>query len=366
MLLHFYSRDGSKYYIQSLEGCETVVYNAVTHQKMKVIKHTFGANNAFRFQDGAAGVFDYSFAANHKQPNHFQGKPVEACLTADGHYLLVTYYRRSFDKNAQYPSALAVINTQTDEVVRVIPTGPLPKMIAASADGKYVAVTHWGDNTIGIMDVSQKDPETFKFIHLLEADKRIDLSGMQGNINRDTECGNCLRGTAFTPDSKYLLVGKMSSNNGIAVFETDKWERKGNINGLKSNLRHLVIHQVDIYTGANKSGYVEKFSWQDIFGQLQSGKTNLVPTNIASVYVGLGARTIGISSDGKYIFAAVNNDCKIAVVATDAMKVINYINADPYPVGLAVAPKDDYIIVTSQGKSSGGGNSVMIYQINKQ
>src|SRR5690606_16447169 len=105
-----FTRDGSKYYIQSLEGCEAVVYNAITHQKIKVIKHTFGANNAFLFQDGAAGVFDYSFSANHKQPNHFQGKPVEACLTADGHYLLVTYYRRSFDKNAQYPSALAVIN----------------------------------------------------------------------------------------------------------------------------------------------------------------------------------------------------------------------------------------------------------------
>lgn len=361
-----FTKDGSKYYVQSLEGCETVVYNAKSHLKLKVIKHKFGPNNAFLFKDGASTVFDYKFADSRKDPNTFLGKPVESCLTADGKYLLVTYYRRSYDSNAQYPSALAIINTATDEIVRVMPTGPLPKMLAASSDGKYIAVTHWGDNTIGIMDVSQKDPNTFKFIKLLEADHRIDLSAMgNGHINRDTECGNCLRGTAFSNDSKYLLIGKMSSNNGIAVFNTSNFENVGNINGLKSNLRHLIIKNNVIYTSANKSGYVEKFNWTNIEQQINKGAKDLKPEGVESVFVGAGARTIGMTHDGKYIFAAVNNECKISIVDIATMKMVNSIPADPYPVGLAVAPDDKSLIVTSQGNAAGGGNSVMIYTIKK-
>lgn len=44
-----------------------------------------------------------------------------------GRYLWVPYYRRSFDINAQDPSAVAVIDTRTDSIVRMFETGPLPK-----------------------------------------------------------------------------------------------------------------------------------------------------------------------------------------------------------------------------------------------
>ena len=40
---------------------------------------------------------------------------------------------------------LAIIDTDKDEIVRVMPSGALPKMIATSPDNKFVAVTHWGE-----------------------------------------------------------------------------------------------------------------------------------------------------------------------------------------------------------------------------
>ena len=45
------------------------------------------------------------------------------------------------------------------------------------------------------------------------------------------------------------------------------------------------------------------------------------------------------------------------------MKVVAEISADSYPVGMDISADDKELIVTSQGKSTGGGNSVMIFKI---
>ena len=43
--------------------------------------------------------------------------------------------------------------------------------------------------------------------------------------------------------------------------------------------------------------------------------------------------------------------------------VLTSIKADSYPVGMDISPDDKELIVTSQGKTGGGGNSVMIFSI---
>ena len=86
-------------------------------------------------------------------------------------------------------------------------------------------------------------------------------------------------------------------------------------------------------------------------------------SDFESIYVGTGARTIVTTSDGKYLFAAVNNGSKVAVGRTSDMVVLTSIKADSYPVGMDISPDDKELIVTSQGKTGGGGNSVMIFSI---
>lgn len=204
-----YSTDGKKLYVQLLEGAETIVYSVETKKQLKVIKHTFKTSNQYLFKNNEPAVFNYAYSKNDSNYNHFSGKPVESCFSHGGKYLWVTYYRRNFDINAIYPSAVAIIDTKTDEIIRVMPTGPLPKIIACSPDNKYIAVTHWGDNTVGIVDISSRNPLDFHYIKHCIVDYQLPLNFGNQHIDRDAMCGYCLRGTVFTPDGNFLLIGKM-------------------------------------------------------------------------------------------------------------------------------------------------------------
>lgn len=362
-----FTLDGKKFYVHSLEGYTTTVYDAITMEKIKDITHQFSGRNNHLFKENEHTVFDYEYREERDQYNHFSGKPVESCLSHNGKYLWVTYYRRSYDKNAESPSAVAIIDTEKDEIVRVMPTGPLPKMIACSPDNKYVAVTHWGDNTVGIIDVKKEDPMEFEYIKHCIVDQRAVLEfDKDKTINRDNQCGNCLRGTVFSPDSRFLIVGKMGGSGGLMIFDTEDFSSLGTVKGMKSNVRHLVIKNDHLYLSTNSSGYVQKCNWKDLVKfRIENEGRSVNYSQWENAYVGTGARTISISEDGKYVFSAVNNECKVKAIRTSDMKVVATIDADSYPVGMALSPDEKHLIVTSQGKRDRGGNSVMIFNVTR-
>jgi DNA-binding beta-propeller fold protein YncE len=362
-----YLPEKGKFYVQSLEGNETVVYDLKSLQKLKVIPHNFNASNQHLFKDGEYTLFDYSFQFRSGSYNTFKGKPVESCFSHNGRFLWVTYYRRSYDPNAINPSAVAIIDTNTDEIVRVMPAGVLPKMIAASPDNKYIAVTHWGDNTIGLIDIQGEDPFEFRYVRHLIVERRLELSfGVNEKIDRDANCGYCLRGTVFTPDSKYLLVGRMGGG-GIALFDVDKnFEYMGVTFTQYNNIRHLVISGDDLLVSTNNNGYIQKIPWRKFVEHRleQAGKVSTLSEGWQNCYVGLGVRTISVSKGGKYIFACVNEASKIVAVETSTMKIVSEIPADSFPVGMEITDTNDYLLVTAQGKSNtGGGHSVTIYKV---
>ncbi|MBX2962801.1 MAG: hypothetical protein KF687_09830 [Cyclobacteriaceae bacterium] len=357
-----------KFYVQSLEGYETVVYSIETFEKLGVIRHVFNAQNQDLFKDGEYTVFDYKYRYRKSDFNIFSGKPVESCFSHNGKYLWVTYYRRSYDANAESPSAVAIIDTDTDEIVRVMPTGILPKMIAASPDSRYVAVTHWGDNTLGIIDTSSDDPFEFKYVKHAIVDKRLEVKFEPGvKVDRDNNCGYCLRGTVFTPDSKYLLVGRMGGDGGIAVFDMeDDYKYLGVNYSPYYNIRHLIISGDNLIISSNSLGYVQSTDWNQFIQSKveQDGNRKVEKDEWRSCYVGPGARTIVASADGRYVFACVNDDSKIVVLDTSTMRKVAEIAADSFPVGMEITDDDQYLMVTAQGKSGkGGGHSVMIYKV---
>lgn len=358
-----YTPDGSKFYINSLEGYTTVVFDSKTLKKLKEIKHDFNAQNNHLFKNNENTVFDYQYKQNKKEYNHFLGKPVESCLSHDGKYLWVTYYRRDWDPKAESPSAVAIIDTKTDEIVRVMPSGPLPKMIASSSDNKYVAITHWGDNTVGLIDISSSNPMDFKYINHIVVDNRLAMNFSAG-VNRDSDCGNCLRGTIFTPDNEKILVAKMGGN-GIAVIDVASKEMLGTITGSYLNLRHIVINNEDLYLSSNKFGKVQKANLSDVL-QTKFDEEKLAPyKDWETASIGLGVRTIDVTKDGKYIFACVNNESKIVVIDASSMQKIDEISVASFPVGMALSPDNNQLVVTSQGKSGspGSGNTVTVYDV---
>jgi DNA-binding beta-propeller fold protein YncE len=86
-------------------------------------------------------------------------------------------------------------------------------------------------------------------------------------------------------------------------------------------------------------------------------------TGWEEVEVGPGARTIEITKDGRWVFAAVNTAAELVVVDTTRMTVAARIRVDPYSVGLDIAPDGSRVWTTSQGRTGHGGNSVCVYDV---
>ena len=355
--------DGSKYYVNSLEGCATVVYDMKTHKRIKVIHYKFEDEKDAALWSKPSEFYPFTHYTEHL--NTFMGKPVESTFSHGGRYLWIPFYRRTYDINAQDPSAIAVIDTRTDEIVKLMETGPLPKMVACSHDGRHVAITHWGNNTVGIVNVASLNPDEWYHEKLLVVDYVLPLNfSLTQQIDRDNKSGYCLRGTVFTPDDKYLLVGCMGGNGGIAVIDMSTQKYMGRVLGMMANVRHLVIRDGYLYLSINKAGYVQRIKLDKFMQAAKNinGKTTTL-SGWENCQVGAGARTIEISPSGHFVFAACNLASKLYVVDTRTMKVVTNIDVDSYPVGLDISNDGRFVIVTSQGRGNSGGNAVNIYEV---
>jgi len=355
---------GKKYYVNSLEGAKTVVYDFETNAKIKVIKHSFTDEDAALWAP-ESGFFPFEYHYDH--PNTFTGKPVESTFSHGGRYLWVPYYRRSYDLNAQDPSAMAVIDTETDEIIRMFETGPLPKMVATSPDGTRLAVTHWGNNTIGLLDISSDEPADWHYITSLIVDYQLKLNlSRTVSVDRDVNSGYCLRGTVFTPDGHYLLVGCMGGGGGIAVIDLTTNRYLGRAMGVLPNLRHLIIKNGYLFGSINRTGHIERIVLQDFLDQvsvLDGDKHKSVTIrNWEKCKIPAGARTIEASPDGKYIFAACNFSSCLAIVDAEALKLLGTIPADSFPVGLDISRDGRYLFTTSQARDI-AGNCVDIFNV---
>ena len=339
-----------------------MVYETGTNTKLKVIRHEFTEADSLLWSE-PSGLYEFTHYTKHL--NTFWGKPVESAFSHNGRYLWVPYYRRSYDINAQDPSAAAVIDTETDSIVRLMETGPLPKMIAVSDDGCYVAITHWGNNTVGIIDIFSDSPEDWFYVDCVTVQRKLTLNySLTTTVNRDIGSGLCLRGTVFTPDGRYLLVGCMGGKGGIAVIDLDDFTYRGHVYGMKTNLRHLVIRNEYLYLSINKEGYIQRVPLKVFYDAIDSMEDGVVTLkDWENCKVAAGARTIDITPDGRYVVAACNFSSRLVVVDTETFQEVARIKADSYPVGLDISDDGHYIYTTSQGRDGKGGNCVDIYRI---
>ena len=357
-----FSPDGRKLYINALEGGQTLVYAFPSLKRLAAITHVFDAGDAALFQRETT-VFDYPFFNGREgNRNVFAGKPVEMAFSHGGRYLWVPYYRRSYDPNASSPSAMAIIDTRSDRIVRVMPTGPLPKYIAVSPDSTVAVVTHWGDNTLGAIDIRGDDPAQFRYVGHWTVEYRMPVEGLEGN--RDSNCGFCLRGTVFTPDGKTVLVARMGGG-GLAGFEASTGRYLGTLLDFVPNPRHILISPDGrtLYASGNQSGAIGRYDLTAMLRALAgAGGKRIVGPGGETLAVGRGARTIALSPDGRTLYAAINNESRLVKVDLAGWRVVDRATVDPFTVGLAVSPDGRTIVTTSQGRSGqGGGNSVGLY-----
>lgn len=359
-----FSPDGKKFYVNSLEGCMTLVYDAKTNKKLKVIRHKFDEKDA-KLWSKPSGLFPFTHYS--KNLNTFWGRPVESAFSHKGRYLWVPYYRRSYDLNAQDPSAVAIIDTRSDSIIRLMETGPLPKMVACSHDGRHMAISHWGNNTVGIIDISSASPNDWHYVSCVTIDYKLNLNySLTAKVDRDSGSGYMLRGTVYTPDDRYLLVGCMGGAGGIGVIDMKDYHYVGRITGI-NNARHLVMTDKFLFASRNSAGIVQKIPLDSVLNcihkmEQQGAKTGMM-TGWIACQVGTGTRTIELSPSGNFAFAACNSASKLCVIDTRTMKMIASIDIDSYPVGLDISRDGSKVIVTSQGRQGCGGNAVNIVEV---
>ncbi len=358
-----FSRDGKKIYVNSLEGCATVVYDAATLKKLKVIKHKFDSGKGQQWLT-PSGFYEFTHYPDGASRS-FLGKPVEAALTPDGKYMFVPYYRRTFDLNAQDPSALAVIDTRTDEIVLMTETGPLPKMVAVSHDGHTLAITHWGNNTVGFIDISDPDPKKWRHLPPVTIGNKLNLNySLTTPVNRDSGSGFLLRGTVFLPGDSLMLVSGMAGPMAVIDIKQGKW--LGMLPQLHG-VRHITLNGDMLYFSRNSAGEVMTLPVTNVVDAITGQRDTSRQFNVNGIRtckVGGGARTLKVSPSGRFIFVACNTASHLYIVDSRSMRVIGKIAVDSYPVGLDISPDGTMIATTSQGrKNAGGGNSVNFFKI---
>ena len=359
-----FSPDGSRLYVNALEAGQTLVFDAQSLRRVATVVHRFGPAEAALFQ-GQSTVAGYSLSREMPQqrPNEFVGKPVEMAFSHGGRFLWVPYYRRSTDPRAAEPSAVAVIDTRTQRILRVLPTGPLPKFVAVSPDSRRVAVVHWGDNSVLVLDTSGDIPSAWRTVGHWTVEKRLNLAQVGGN--RDKNCGFCLRGAVFTADGRRLLVARMGGG-GIAGFDTASGRYLGTVSRVPATPRHLALSRDGrtLWVTSNVSGVLSRYRTADILAALDSAEGRTVPgPGGEALAVGAGARTVAISRDERWAFVAANGTRQIVAVDLHAWRVVARAPASPFPVGLAVSPDGCSVVSTSQGRAGqGGGNRVDVFR----
>jgi DNA-binding beta-propeller fold protein YncE len=370
------SPDGARAYIESLEAHRTLTYDALTLQKLQSVHHAFTPAERKLFQKSETlpnRIRVPKRALPEGGFNAFLGKPVESAFSHGGRYLWIPYYRRSFDKKAVYASAIGIIDTHTHSLVRVMQTGPIAKYALASPDNKILAVSNWGDNTVSLIAIGGEDPKKFRHLARPFVEKPLDLKKV--SENRDKDCGFCLRGLEFSPDSKTVFVTRMGGG-GIAAFDLTQPKKPkylGTLKGVEPNPRDLLLSPDGkwMYSSCNSSGFVSRMPYEKLVQELRAANGQTVERKrkelgVERSFVGLGARSIRLSPDGAYLYVSVNQASELVAVRTSDMRVIARAPSDSYPVGLGISPDGSRLWVTAQARGGVGGNSVTVYSVQKR
>jgi YVTN family beta-propeller protein len=221
--------------------------------------------------------------------------PEQFDITRDG--------KRLFISNEDSAQA-SVLDTTTGAITATIPIGHEPEGVRVAPNGKWVLVTSETDSTVSIIDTTS-----------LKVLKTVSV-------------GLRPRDLAFTPDSKAAYVSGEgdASLSRIAIPAGEPAER---ILQLRKDARPMGVvfdaARKRIYLSTGRGGTVAVIA-------AQGGKL------IQEVQVGARPWGIALSHDGKHLYTANGSSNDVTIVDTTSLSVVKKVPVGKGPWGVVLSP----------------------------
>jgi YVTN family beta-propeller protein len=241
---------------------------------------------------------------------------------------------------------VAVVDTASSKVLRVIKAGSDPEQFAISPDGKRLFVANEDAATLSVIDIDRgaaiatisvgREPEGVgitpdgKWVLVTnESDSSVSmLEASTLKLTRSVRVGQRPRDVAFTPDSQIAYVsGEFDASlYRIRVPQGEPVER---VLQLRKEARPMaVLLDVDrnrLYLSTGRGGTVAAID----------AKTMKL---VAEIKVGTRPWGIALSHDGRWLYSANGPSNDVSVVDTTTMQAVRRIPAGLSPWGVVVGP----------------------------
>ena len=328
---------GSKLYAMNLEGMSVYEFDQPTR---KIIRE-------FKFKPTKGIGWDY---VKDKPIPSYEEKPVEACLTHNDKILWISLHNAGgivpvwIDSIGAYSKPvnnraikhISIIYPGNNKKVSfnapLIRTGKTPKVIAKTADSKYLLVSNWHSYDVSVLKLNKAKYPFGKVI------STIRVAAIPRGIAVDDKTGK----------SYVAIMGGAS----IAVINNDAWVKEDNIN-VASNPRHIVMdtngHLFVSYNSLAQIACIDAASGKTLFTE----ETHSKP------------RTIILSKNYKFLFVTCYTADTLDVfkINDTNFEKITSLPCKGHPVGVDIFENDDKLEAWVCSYSNG---SISVFSFRKK
>lgn len=268
-------------------------------------------------------------------------------------------------------NSITVIDMETLEVIKEVPSGQRPRGITISPSGHELYVCASDDDTVEVYD-----PKTMELLHTLPSgpDPELFILHPSGNplyiANEDDNIVTVVdvvdkrvlaeipvgvepEGMGISPDGKYV-VNTSETTNMAHFINTETYEL--DINTLVDSRPRFAQFTDDgskLYVSAEIGGTVAVIDPTD--GSITKKIEFAVPGIVPEALQPVGVR---VTSDGKTVFVALGPANRVAVIDGETDEVVDYLLVGQRVWQLGFTPDEKYLISTN-----GNSNDVSIIDV---
>ena len=253
----------------------------------------------------------------------------------------------------EHDDTVSVIDSQTNEVIGVIPVGKRPRGVGMSPSGNELYVAVSGDNAIAVIDpitlkvtrtfASGDDPEAFSvhqngniYISNEEDAKASVFVPGTGELVAEIDVGIEPEGVAISPDGKRVVITSESSNM-LHIIKIPEHEIERNILvGARPRSAAFSRDSKVIFSTSEISGEVKKYDVAsgEQLGTVALGNAKAKPKDIV------------ISLDGERLFVAGGRANRVYVLDAQTLKILKAIRVGKRVWGLALSANGERLYST--------------------